>query len=57
MLELAIAALVISLIAAALGFTGVARAAGVVAKVIFAIFLVIALVLLLLIWAGVSLVT
>lgn len=57
MLELAIGALVISLIAGALGFTGIARTAGAVAKVMFAVFLVIAIVLLLLIWAGISLVT
>ena len=57
MLELAIGALVISFLAGALGFTGVARTAGGIAKVLFGIFLVIAIVLLLLIWAGISLVT
>ena len=57
MLELAIGALVISLIAGALGFTGVARTAGALAKLIFAVFLIVAIVLLLLVWAGISLVT
>ncbi|MCB4823575.1 DUF1328 domain-containing protein [Roseicella aerolata] len=45
MLTWAIIALVIALIAGALGFTGVAAAAGTLAKVLFGIFLVIALVL------------
>lgn len=57
MLELAIAALVISLVAGALGFTGIARTAGSVAKVLFGIFLVLGIILLLLVWAGVSLFT
>ena len=56
-LELAIGALVISLIAGALGFTGIARTAATVAKVVFVIFLVVALLLLLLVWGGISLVT
>ena len=56
MLELAIGALVIALIAGALGFTGIARTAGAVAKILFGIFLVIGLVLLLLVWLGISLV-
>lgn len=54
MLELAVAALVIALIAGALGFTGIASA---VAKIAFGIFLIIAVVLLLLVWMGVSLFT
>jgi uncharacterized membrane protein YtjA (UPF0391 family) len=41
----------------ALGFTGVARAAGAVAKLVFVLFLIIAVVLLLMFWAGVSLLT
>ncbi len=45
MLTWAIIALVIALIAGALGFTGVAAAAGTVAKLLFGIFLVIAIVL------------
>ena len=45
MLTWAIIALVIALTAGALGFTGLARAAGTVAKVLFGIFLAIALVL------------
>ena len=55
MLELAIGALLVSLIAGALGFRGVASAAGTVAKVIFGVFLLIALVLFLLLLAGISL--
>ena len=57
MIEIAIAALVISLIAGALGFSGVAAAASTVAKVIFGIFLVIALLVFLLVWLGVQLVS
>jgi uncharacterized membrane protein YtjA (UPF0391 family) len=45
LLEAAIAALVIALIAAALGFTNVAEGAATIAKWLFAIFLVIALLL------------
>lgn len=52
MLEIAIGALVIALIAGALGFTGVARAASTIAKIAFAIFLILALGLLLLIALG-----
>jgi uncharacterized membrane protein YtjA (UPF0391 family) len=48
-------ALLIALIAGGLGFTGVARTAATVAKVIFGVFLVIALVIFLLVWAGISL--
>lgn len=55
MLEVAIGALLIALIAGALGFTGVARAASAVAKVIFGIFLIAAVLIFLLIWAGISL--
>ncbi|MCW5982339.1 MAG: DUF1328 domain-containing protein [Bryobacteraceae bacterium] len=57
MLEIAIGALVISLIAGGLGFTGIAHAAAAVAKLVFGIFLVIALILFVLIALGVSLVT
>jgi len=42
MLELAFGALVVALVAWALGFTGIARGAATVAKVIFVLFLVIA---------------
>lgn len=45
MLTWAITALVIALIAGALGFTGIARAAGTVAKVLFGVFLAVAVVL------------
>jgi uncharacterized membrane protein YtjA (UPF0391 family) len=50
----AIIALVISLIAGALGFTGVARGAGTIAKVLFGIFLVIAVILFILVVLGVT---
>jgi uncharacterized membrane protein YtjA (UPF0391 family) len=52
MLEIAIAALVISLIAGALGWTGLARGAAKVAKVVFGIFLAIAIILILLVVLG-----
>jgi uncharacterized membrane protein YtjA (UPF0391 family) len=55
MLELAIGAVVVALIAGALGFRGVSSAAATVAKVIFVMFLVAAVVLFLLLWGGVSL--
>jgi uncharacterized membrane protein YtjA (UPF0391 family) len=45
MLTWAIIALVIALIAGALGFTGVAAAAGTAAKILFGLFLAIAVVL------------
>jgi uncharacterized membrane protein YtjA (UPF0391 family) len=45
MLTWAIIALVVALIAGALGFTGVAAAAGTVAKILFGLFLAIAIIL------------
>jgi uncharacterized membrane protein YtjA (UPF0391 family) len=48
MLKWAFIFLVISLIAGALGFTGVARGAGTIAKILFGVFLAIFVVLLLL---------
>lgn len=56
MLELAIIALVISFVAGGLGFTGVSAGAASIAKVLFGLFLVVALILFLLVWLGVSLV-
>ncbi len=53
----AIVALVVSLIAGGLGFTGVARGAATVAKVLFGIFLVVAVVLFILLLLGVGAVT
>lgn len=55
MITIAIGALVISLIAGALGFTGVAQAASAVAKIVFGVFLAIAVVLFLLLAAGIHL--
>jgi uncharacterized membrane protein YtjA (UPF0391 family) len=57
LLELAIAAFVISLIAGALGFTGIARGSAKIAKIVFGIFLVIAIVLILLVVLGIGAVT
>jgi uncharacterized membrane protein YtjA (UPF0391 family) len=57
MLQWAIIALVISIIAGALGFTGVARGAAQIAKVLFGIFLVVALILFLLLIFGIDLAT
>ena len=48
MLKWALIFLVISLVAGALGFTGVARGAGNIAKILFGIFLVVFIVLLVL---------
>jgi uncharacterized membrane protein YtjA (UPF0391 family) len=48
MLKWALIFLVISLVAGALGFTGVARGAGTIAKILFGVFLAIFVVLLLL---------
>jgi uncharacterized membrane protein YtjA (UPF0391 family) len=53
---LATIALVISLIAGVFGFTGIANGAAAVAKVLFGIFLAIAVVVFLLVVLGVSLV-
>lgn len=50
MIELAIAALVIGLIASLLGFTSIAGASYAIAKVIAGIFLVLFLILLVLAW-------
>lgn len=50
----AIIALVISLIAGALGFSGVARGAATVAKVLFGIFLVIAIIIFILVLLGIG---
>jgi uncharacterized membrane protein YtjA (UPF0391 family) len=57
LLELAIAAFVISLIAGALGWTGLARGAAKFAKIIFVIFLIIAAILVLLLIAGIGAIT
>ena len=56
MIELAIGALIVALFAGALGFTGVARGAATVFKVVFGIFVVGALVMFLLIALGISIV-
>jgi uncharacterized membrane protein YtjA (UPF0391 family) len=56
LLELAIIAFLISLIAGGLGFTDVAAGAQKIAKVLFGIFLVIAVVLLILLVLGISIV-
>lgn len=55
LLELAVVALVIALVAGALGFTGVARGAATVAKWAFGCFLLIALVLFAMVVLGISL--
>ncbi len=56
LLQWAIVAFVISLIAGALGFTGVARGASTVAKWLFGGFLLIALILVILVVLGVSII-
>ena len=57
MLGLAVTALVISLVAGALGFTGVAAGAASIAKIIFGIFLVIAVIFFIMIATGISIMT
>jgi uncharacterized membrane protein YtjA (UPF0391 family) len=52
MLKWALIFLVVSLVAGALGFTGVASGARTIAKVLFGIFLVIVIILLLLAWGA-----
>jgi uncharacterized membrane protein YtjA (UPF0391 family) len=52
MLKWALIFLVISLVAGALGFTGVASGARTIAKVLFGLFLVVFLILLLLAWSA-----
>jgi uncharacterized membrane protein YtjA (UPF0391 family) len=54
MLGFAIGALIISLIAGALGFTGVAHAAASVDKIVFGVFLVIAVILFVLLALGIG---
>ncbi len=51
----AIVALVISIIAGGLGFTGVARGAASISKILFGLFLVIAVILFILVIVGVDL--
>jgi uncharacterized membrane protein YtjA (UPF0391 family) len=51
----AIVALVISLVAGGLGFSGVARGAATIAKILFGLFLVIAVILFLLVILGIDL--
>ena len=51
----AVIALIVSVVAGALGFSGVAKGAGMIAKVLFGIFLIIALILFVMIVLGVGL--
>lgn len=55
MITLFVGALLVALIAGAVGFTGISRAAGAVAKILFVVFLLIALVIGLTVWGGVEL--
>lgn len=54
MLEIAIIALIVSLVAGGLGFTGVAAGAALIFRVVFGLFLAIALFLFLLIVLGIG---
>lgn len=56
MLELALIAFVVSIIAGALGFTDIARGSAKIAKVLFALFLILALIFLVLFFLGISLI-
>jgi uncharacterized membrane protein YtjA (UPF0391 family) len=53
----AIIALIIAIVAGALGFTGVSRGAATISKVLFAIFLIIAVVIFILALTGVAILT
>ncbi len=53
----AIIALVVAVIAGALGFSGVARGAGTIAKILFGIFLVIAVLLFIFVVLGIGAIT
>lgn len=53
----AVIALVVALVAGALGFTGVARGAATVARILFGIFLVIALILFVMVVLGIGILT
>lgn len=55
LLTWAIIAAVIAVVAGALGFTGIARGAATISRILFGIFLLVALVLLALFFFGVSL--
>ncbi len=57
LLEWAIIAFVIAVIAGALGFTGVARGAGSIAKLLFGLFLAIAVILIILFALGINILT
>jgi uncharacterized membrane protein YtjA (UPF0391 family) len=54
MLSLAFGSLIVAVIAGALGFTGVARGAAMVSRVVFGLFLLIAVLLFVLVVAGVN---
>lgn len=55
LLTLAIVAFIVSIIAGALGFSGVARGAATAARIFFGVFLVIALILLVMALLGIGL--
>lgn len=56
MLEIAVVALIVSVISGALGFRGLSRGAATVAKIFFVIFLVVALLFILLFALGISII-
>jgi uncharacterized membrane protein YtjA (UPF0391 family) len=53
----AVIALVISLVAGALGFTGVARGSATVARILFGIFLILAIILFVMVVLGIGAIT
>ncbi|QIG51359.1 DUF1328 domain-containing protein [Nordella sp. HKS 07] len=57
MLKWAVIFFLISIVAGALGFSGVARGAAGIGKVLFVLFLILAVIVLALIFAGVAVVT
>lgn len=57
LLTWAIIALIVAVIAGALGFTGVARGAATVARILFGIFLVVAVILFLMLLLGIGIAT
>lgn len=55
MIEIAIVAFIISIIAGALGFTGISRGAAKIAKFFFVLFLILAILFVVLFFLGISL--
>jgi uncharacterized membrane protein YtjA (UPF0391 family) len=57
MLKWALIFFLVSIVAGALGFTGIARGAAGIAKILFALFLILAVLFLILLFAGITVVS